>query len=438
MWLLSLALTIFVARLARSTLTPFRDASVLGVLSFDVLSTIGLYFIATYQSMYGLSFGPYADDSLYFNQILGNIAPTFQSRLYDAVLSGFYALISPFVGAPDVTHLLPVNWAFGAIAVLLSRILSDDVSGVRLPMRLLFAAVIGNCYFSDTVTHLYRDGLMLVFFLGALIASTRRHYFRAAILACLCGMVRPADGALALFYAILCTASIAAPGARRRRHAAICVSLVLLGSLFWADQQWNIARRMRTVTEVDPWVKDTITETARDRFQTMVVDPPEAGPSAGPSVTGMLAKSRLAMLALPVVTVFSPFRLGGVSETQAVIVDAGGTTMRFPVRGIQPEMVLHWLTVLLWLVVAPFIVLSVLKGFRGGAKQRAIVVFFLVTVASITFVSFQARHRTAFIVLFPTLMALVYRRADLRRTRVALAQVFLCGIALVNVILLVM
>src|ERR1017187_3821886 len=152
MWLLSLALTIFVARLARSTLTPFRDASVLGVLSFDVLSTIGLYFIATYQSMYGLSFGPYADDSLYFNQILGNIAPTFQSRLYDAVLSGFYALISPFVGAPDVTHLLPVNWAFGAIAVLLSRILSDDVSGVRLPMRLLFAAVIGNCYFSDTVT----------------------------------------------------------------------------------------------------------------------------------------------------------------------------------------------------------------------------------------------------------------------------------------------
>src|ERR1039458_5617007 len=64
MWLLSLALTMCVAGLARSTHTPFRDASVLGVLSFDVLSIIGLYFIATYQSMYGLSFGPYADDSL--------------------------------------------------------------------------------------------------------------------------------------------------------------------------------------------------------------------------------------------------------------------------------------------------------------------------------------------------------------------------------------
>src|ERR1035437_2443855 len=118
MWLISLALTMFVARLAHSSLTPFRDASVLGILSFDVLSTIGLYFIATYQSMYGLSFGPYADDSFYFNQIVDNIAPAFQYRLYEAVLSGFYALISSFVRAPNVTHLLPVNWAFGAIAVL--------------------------------------------------------------------------------------------------------------------------------------------------------------------------------------------------------------------------------------------------------------------------------------------------------------------------------
>jgi hypothetical protein len=429
MWLVSLTLTMLAARLAHTRHTPLRDASVLCVLSFDVLSIIGLYFIATYRSIYGLSFGPYADDSLYFNEIVGNLPSTFQSALYDAILRGFYALVSPFVRAPDVTHLLPVNWAFGAIAVLLSRVLSDEVSGVRLPMPLLFAAVIGNWSFSDTVTHLYRDGLMLVFFLAALIASNRRQYVRAAILAGLCGMVRPAHGALALFFAIFCAASTG-PAARRRTHVAVCVSLVLLGCLFWADREWNLGRRLRTVTAVDSSGKDTIIETAKDRFQTMMVGPQEAEPTG----IQLLARSKLGLLALPIFTVFTPVRLSPlVAETRAEITSAGGTRTTFSVRAFQPGIVLEWLTVFLWLLVAPLIVLGVWEGFRGGDKQRAVVVLFLVTVAAVSFISFQARHKTAFIVLFPTLMASVYRRTDLRRSRSAVAQVVFTGIMLINV-----
>jgi len=100
-------------------------------------------------------------------------------------------LIAPIVDQPSLIHVLPVSWALAGLAAALSYGLSETISGVKLPIASAAASLLGNSVFIDSTVHLYRDGLMLVFFMLSLLASIKRRWALALTLPCSAGRFDP-------------------------------------------------------------------------------------------------------------------------------------------------------------------------------------------------------------------------------------------------------
>ncbi len=182
-----------------------------------------------YFKSFSHCFAPFADDSLFYHGAeiayeIGISQNAFFNIPYSIFLSFFMPLKDMVACGKEANplFLLPLSWFTGALCIGFALDLSSDFSVyLRLhgkhqyrhshiiqkieerpqPLRYSFLAVVAillNPIFFDTIIHLYRDGLMILFFMLGLKFFLRHKTLLSLICIAFCSLLRLANGYLLL------------------------------------------------------------------------------------------------------------------------------------------------------------------------------------------------------------------------------------------------
>ncbi|MFP4354772.1 MAG: hypothetical protein ACLFUJ_06565 [Phycisphaerae bacterium] len=411
-----------------------REVYPFAALSMLVLTGFGMALALNYRSMWGFDFGPNFDDSLYFFRIsqlaAGADLEAFTS--FEWVMGGWYCLLSLAFGRVEHIQLLSMNWAMGAAVAAMAWQLPRSLLSLRCPGWLAILAVLCHVSYIDSVGHLYRDGLMLLFMMISLQLASQRHYLWALLPAAGCATVRAANGIIVVLAIFLLAVSrsrwIHKPG------GLFIATVCLLGSLAVADQTIKLGSQLRSLQPGPSGGESvTIIERALARGPLMLSQTPGSVDDAqrvafqiGPA--GHLLR--------PALTLFAPFKMAD-PRLELTVHHRG--VRKFHVDGSLNLLRMTWLNVPIWLITGPVLILGMVRAWRFSPEARVLLIVFLITLGGLTYVSFQPRHNSALVVLFPCMMALGWqddRPAAIRARRV-LAGLFLVGITLRNALVLV-
>jgi hypothetical protein len=406
------------------------------LLSFFSLSMIGLLLVANYQLLYGMDFGPHGDDSKYYSYIsnLANNIPTHPLTLYEHFMSHWYRLLTLVIGQLRSIDLLPLNWAFGAIVAVLAFELAYQVSGRRCPPFLVFLAIIGNCIFSNSVVNLYRDGLMLIFYLVAFVAAFKKDYLIAIVAVSLCAMIRTANAGIVLF-AVVCIFLSRDRCIQRTPVLIIPLCMLLAISVLIIDRYLYLGTYLRTLASGNLQErKTTIIEQAVTRAPRYME---RSDLASGDATVAAYRMGPARYVLMPVLTLFSPFKFNPLVTKIDVHIRGVGV---FYVQGMSFEEVFKWITIMLWIVLGPLMVIGICRAAIGPVSQKLMLMIFLLALIGISLVSFQGRHRCAFIVFYPTFLSIAWQNHMSRQCKlcaVILGLIFILGILVRNFGLLV-
>lgn len=436
-WVMCFLLTGCLSGLMRRITKTRINLIEFGLLSYLSLSVIGLGVIQTYRAMYGLDFAPFADDSRYFSGIVmileGHSVP---ATGYEYFMSGWYWVVSGFVGSPGNLDLLPMNWMLGALVACLSYQLAYQVVGRICPAWLVFLALIGNSVFSDTIVHLYRDVLMLVALLACMVAATKGKFVVAILAAVLCASVRMANGIMALFFIVL--------SARNRMRlfrenpvlATSALVTLVVGALV-LDNVYKLGTHVRTfgaTGDVREVKKVSILKSAAIRSERL--EGSEVDRYLLDSTKMLFRLGPIGYPFMPVANLFAPVRFKSIyASVDAKIIEERGKPKIYRRSGIRARSILDWITIALWIIIGPYILVGLIQAVKATVTQRSLLLFFIVALLAITFISFQARHRALFIVLFPTFITLGYYVPQDSRWMIGLSRLLFCAaIVLMNIV----
>lgn len=394
------------------------------ILSYLIISLVGLLFVINYYSLYGFTFGPYWDDSMYFYNIadLATGETLYKTpTLYEISLVPWYKFVSLF--KTDITSLdiLPVNWIFSSLVVTLSLMLTRLVVKQRFKLLLPFLAIIGNSIFLDSVANLYRDGFALLLFLGTLVSGMNGKFKTALLFSILCSGVRLATGGIAILGLIWLyyLKKIHQGGFKK----IILVPTAIIVLVLVVDMQFPLGDYMRSLLAGgDSSV--TIVEVALERANRFV----ESG-SEGSTIDRIYRLGPIGYLLAPIATIFAPVEF--ISPIKNFIVDIRKQSS-FSVSGLYPRALWGWITTILWAIIGPRLVLGIYKSRKGNKFEKLFLLLFLLTVLAVTFISFQTRHRTTFIVLFPMFVAISEKYISGNRLIIIISLIFIGGITLFN------
>ncbi len=425
-WAIGLLLSV----IAGCTLGKGYPGAGMAVTSYALLSVAGCAFVLVYRHQYGLDFAPHVDDSYYFYQI-GRMSSGLQSvrgnaTLYEPCMHAHYSLAKYLFGDVRLLDLLPINWAIGAIVVTLSYRVCKNIPGSRLSPSTATAILMSNATFIDATVHLYRDGLMLVFLLLSILLVTERRTWLASAAALLCGMVRVANGILAVAFVTCLGGAIKKSSGK---WTGIAVRAVVVATMIVALDHWvGLGGQLRTFETDRSGPSESIWSVASERSESII------GEGQGIDVTRSLIRAGpIGWAAVPVATLFAPMRVKAFEERVDGGVELSGRVRRFAFVGVVPGHVVEVITLCSWVVFGPVIVMGIWGGLTGNPLERVLVLLFFMTILGVAFISFQPRHRAAFIVLFPTIMAIGERAAMKRRSTVQLLRgLFVCAILGLN------
>lgn len=368
------------------------------VISYAVISLVGSILLLNYHTLYNSYFGPYGDDSAYFYTIKSLAEGGVPYKIptsYELTLVPWYKLVTLLVGDPSMPSILPINWLFASIVIVLSVILMRVVVGGLRSILVPILSIMGNSIFLDSVSNLYRDGFGLIFFLGSIILAIKKRYLAASVLAVGCSTVRLATGGIAIFSVALV---LAGRHLNMRYYSRMIVFITLSIIVILAlDYQWHIGGYMRSLL-VESNKNVTIISLAEQRANALINKGEQAS-----TVSRLYNMGTVGYLVAPIATLLAPIEFVPLVQNFDVHITWRHT---FKVTGIYPRAIWGWITVVLWLFVGPRLLMGIWEGTRYNWISKVLVLVFILTLLSVTFVSFQARHRTMFIVFFPMLVGL--------------------------------
>lgn len=375
------------------------------IISYLLISLAGLVEVGDNLRNFGTPFGKHADDSRFYEQTLSLL-----SAEIPATPIGFYERVLAFWGAgptlvfaitPRLLDFLPLNWALGAVVVGLADILCMTAIAKRPPVWLLGACLLGNYKFLDTAIHLYRDVLLLVFFLGSMIAFMRWRPLLALFLAVPVLLLR---GASFLILALFCGLFVLRGRfPHRSSFYAVCAAFSLLvivvmpiaGNLIfrYGSSSTNVGGNVGLPT----W---SFSENLDFRANTIANYAAE-GSTLSATLTGTDPAS---LLIRPAVYAFFPIRLWPLNMDFG----SGATEakMEYSHGGLYLYHVIMWVTVVSWIFIIPLIIIGLFVAMRGAATANVFFVFFILCVLSVSFISLQMRHGMAFVVITPVIVML--------------------------------
>lgn len=418
-----------IARLLHMTL----PLGTVAVISYTWLSVVGAVCCTIYRQQYGVTFGPYGDDSYYFFQALRIVSGVSgKATLYEHLLANITHLVSLFTDEPTVIHLLLFNWLLGSVAAVLSYAFASHFSTRPLSVPLFSLVFLANATMVDTLVHLYRDGLLLVVVLAAMIAALHRRFTLSITLVALSAGLRSANAFLTALFVVSYWLITRRHSLVKRYVGLALVILCITGVA--ADNYVPLGGRLRTLANQEDSADSILNRAAARSSIFMDAYAPERT-----DLTATLYRTGLAgRLAMPLTTIFAPVRFSAVYTNIKGVIFSESGRHAISYYGIRPQALLEGITIVSWVVVAPFLIQGLLLAFKGIPKERLLCVYAGVCILAVTFISFQPRHRTAFLALFPALVAVACSRpggARWRRT----AQVAVCAVLVsVNIASLVL
>lgn len=394
--------TVFIWGLFRIIVRDKRfNRYIRGVVMFAylLLSLVGILSVWSYFTAYGSPFAPFHDDSYFFTNIqsmaLGTVPYSF--TLYEVVMVPVYWLCNSFNSVVAVQDLLPVNWALGATTVGLATILATKVS--RRFSLIAALALIINYNFVDATVHLYRDGFILVLTLLCILCVLSKRYLLSIGFAFLVGLNRGGNGILCFLYIIIIIILHKGLIKKLNSKKTVVVFVGLLLALIILDSSIKLGSMGGGFTDSSKIGEQTIVSRSMSRMDRFL-----GGDSQGYDSTKLInSLGPLGILAVPLAATFAPVRWNGLCiETDAHV---QGFDLGF-VRVLRPVMVFMFLTAISWIIIGPLFVDGLLRSIKGSREEFIMGLIFIVTVFAISFVSFQARHRTSFEIFFPMLISL--------------------------------
>ncbi|MBN1664236.1 MAG: hypothetical protein JW943_11600 [Deltaproteobacteria bacterium] len=406
------------------------DRSIFSVIIFSymVLSLVGIISVWAYVSSYGFPFAPYNDDSYYFLNIKSLAGWKFPDEytLYELFMVPAYWLFSFVNKTVSVQDLLPANWAMGAVVVGLAGRLSTKISG-RFSL-LAIAALLINYNFVDTVIHLYRDVFLLMLSLLCVMHAMRKKYLLALGFAFLAGLTRGGNGLLCIFYVIVFYLFHIGWLKKLNLKTMVVFAVMIVGFIIIDNiaALGGLGRSFMGATEDHE--KQTMMGRAVQRQDTML-----SGSSGGFDSTKLLhSLGPLGMAVIPLAATINPIRWSSFYATTSISVFRKNRGFGSVLR---PVLFFMLLTVISWPFIGPPLILGFLRSIKSVEPMFILSIIFLVTVFVIALVSFQARHRTAFLIFFPCFVALTAGKTDTdKKFRTLLTVFFAVFIIAVNML----
>lgn len=395
------------AAVLRRSVTSALPMAHLGLVAYALAAVIGALVLLNNQQNFGLPFGVGFDESFYwFNTEsisggghLGEVHAT----LFEHLCARYHALLA--LGG-DVTpgEMLPVNWALSALTLCAVFGVSEALLGAAPPLGLSLLATYGNAQFCLCVPHFYRDMLVTLGFVLAALYALRGRIPLALLGVGVALGTRTAHGFLALL--LVATVAISRTRAFRRQPRVFAAGLVIAGLLGAAVvSRGSAAMLSGRGGESDS--RDVVSYAITR--QEDVVSHLSGESSYGAQVIA------LGPLGIPLRMVsgyFAPVSLVSPMQERSynTLMLPGRLGDQLRVQRFVSFMLVYWVTVLAWPVLAAPLLLGMrrleLAGGTPATLMRALALcFFLIMV-----ISMQERHRVPVLAFNPLFLA-AWRRA---------------------------
>jgi hypothetical protein len=369
--------------------------------TFLFAAVASLVFIYVYRSVYGLDFGPAGDDAKYFDRVCelayGQIPDKY--TLFSIVLSFYYRLLNIFINKPVLLDLLPFNWFFAALTVCLAHVLAVKISGKYFSIWLTFCATALNFRFLDIMVHLYRDVLLMFVVLLSLVLAINKKYLLSFSLVAIALMIRTASGFM-LAGGLLVVYVFQSFSSNSKKIAMSLVVLTLLIPSVYMLQAKIIEYSTESILTHHDTQKESMDfyKMSLHRKDTLFSGDQQQG-----KLYDILYNSPFFYFLRPFLTLFLPVSFDKPYQYQNVHVSGRLFSFYY-----MPNLgaIANWITIPLWIVIGPLLVLGVLNGLQGTDSQKSLIIIFLFWLLIISIFSFQSRHSCAFIILIPAIAAI--------------------------------
>jgi len=371
--------------------------------SFIFLTFLGLLNVIDNYNYTGEFFGFGNDDRFFFNNITGLIKYGFGYKynigLYEHLLYFPAKILSYFISRDlTILDLLPINWFIGAIIPVLINSVSKLLFKTTVKFQILLLALLINNKYYDTIIHLYRDGLLYVFLLIAIITFLKRKYILTFISVILTSLLRSGHAILLVFFIVLNKIFKNTLSNKILTLTSLTIITVLTFQYMdyniipYTGQYQYIEKRASafsdySLIEFVEFRKEIFSK--RSGHQSDIRQK-----SYGNNIVSILIGSLLQMF-YPITFHFPYFDYSYVKSSIEQI--------NFTFIAI-----IKWFSIIAWIWIIPLMILGFKKCYKIKENGYSIIIFYLVSLLTVTFISMQSRHGLIFVILNPIICQLGY------------------------------
>ncbi len=393
----------------------------LGLCSYAILALVSLVVLQDSVRELGNPFSMRGDDDLYFRNAIELLEGSFPDLFtpFD-ILTASFGLINQIAGIRvELPVILPVNWMLAAGSVVLSAQVAARVSSQTPPDWLILATTLGNVTFLQTGVELFRDAFIAFLFLLMLAAGLQRRWGWITATFLVCFLVRGGSALLGL----ACACMVAfQERLHSKRHVLLMVVAMTVAALLTLTSASLLSR-------MAPWKTETSGELTEDFLSRREGLISEHESSDGSSTRSIVEMGWKGYPLRPVAFLLAPIRARPLYDNW-LIANSG----RLIYSSILRHFMIFWnLSIVLWVIVAPRLALGIYRGLTSDSLSWLVTTcVFLMVLCAISFVSYQDRHKTMFIVLLPTMISYAdqRRRTTRQRTFIDIAAIVTAAILL--------
>lgn len=349
-------------------------------LSSQIATSIGIILIFHHLNYYGSYFDIFDDDQFFYNTalLIKNDLSYFNFSGYEYLLGlKFYFYENVFSIKPTPVDGLILNWLVFGATIVLAIYVAEIFTNYKLPTILAFSILFGNYTITQNFVHLYRDVFIAFFTLLIFIFSLNKKWLLLTFAVVLITFFRPSNGFLAVIIAAIIIYNTTIKFEKKMAYTFI-ITCVLIGFFTIIFNYLYVSNFQMPLTSYYSYRLEKFSNASLDTSK---------GLSA--SIMQMAPIPRF-LLSIPN-QIFQP-----ITIKQA-----------FDNNFINHYYLGYNITVLLWIYIAPYLLLGIknLIILHKTKNAKIIILTLLIVIGYLSFLSFQERHRTILIVLFPIIVS---------------------------------
>ena len=373
--------------------------------SFIVITCIGILNVVDVYNHTGGFYGFGGDDRFFFNNIVHLLKyaeiPKNNIGLYEYILA-FPARIISFALSRDlnILDLLPFNWFLGAIIPVLINSVSKLLFNAEIKFEIILLSLLLNAKYYDAMIHLYRDVLLYSFLLLGIISHIKRKYIKFSIYTLLTGVLRGAHSLfLVLFLSLI----------RVYKSAKSVGKATIMTVLFASSMMFFVQFTLITLPYIGQYYESTIYKSSSLSNYSLpqLVEFRRTIFSKREGHQGYLRK--LSYKSGPVSSFVGAALMAFYPITFHFYYFEMGSSNYFPdFHGFSFIEIMKWLSIIAWIWVIPLLFLGFFYCYKRKGNGLALIVFYIISLFSITMISMQSRHGLVFVIFHPILCQLGY------------------------------